>query len=179
MYFPRIEAKPRTPATGPGPHARGAPPGGGPRPGRAGRPGALSGLVPPAGDVHIPGPPTNVHASEISRTYVVLSWDPPAPRGREPLTYFVEKVPRPPSPRACGRSEVEGLLRRPEGSSGQSHRAAVAHGGAGGAPRGRAVCNEPTSRQLHCPASGVAPSARAMSPVPASLLPRGHRAGAT
>lgn len=111
-----------------------------------------------------------MHASEISRTYVVLSWDPPAPRGREPLTYFVEKVPRPPSPRACGRSEVEGLLRRPEGSSGQSHRAAVAHGGAGGAPRGRAVCNEPTSRQPHCPASGVAPSARAMSPVPESLL---------
>uniref|UniRef100_A0A8C8AX24 Myomesin 2 n=1 Tax=Otus sunia TaxID=257818 RepID=A0A8C8AX24_9STRI len=39
----------------------------------------------------IPGPPTNVHASEISKTYVVLSWDPPVPRGREPLTYFIEK----------------------------------------------------------------------------------------
>lgn len=53
----------------------------------------------PAGDVLIPGPPTNVHASEVSRTYVVLSWEPPAPRGREPLTYFIEKVrpiPRPP-----------------------------------------------------------------------------------
>uniref|UniRef100_A0A8D2QLS2 Myomesin 2 n=1 Tax=Zosterops lateralis melanops TaxID=1220523 RepID=A0A8D2QLS2_ZOSLA len=43
------------------------------------------------GDVQIPGPPTNVHASEISKTYVVLSWDPPVPRGREPLTYFIEK----------------------------------------------------------------------------------------
>ncbi|XP_024904786.1 myomesin-2 [Pteropus alecto] len=43
------------------------------------------------GDVQIPGPPTNVHASEISRTYVVLSWDPPVPRGKEPLMYFVEK----------------------------------------------------------------------------------------
>ncbi|XP_014724951.1 PREDICTED: myomesin-2 [Sturnus vulgaris] len=43
------------------------------------------------GDVQIPGPPTNVHASEISKTYVVLSWDPPVPRGREPVTYFIEK----------------------------------------------------------------------------------------
>ncbi|TEA23730.1 hypothetical protein DBR06_SOUSAS3810090 [Sousa chinensis] len=43
------------------------------------------------GDVQVPGPPTNVHASEISRTYVVLSWDPPAPRGKEPLMYFIEK----------------------------------------------------------------------------------------
>uniref|UniRef100_A0A8C4XMP3 Myomesin 2 n=1 Tax=Falco tinnunculus TaxID=100819 RepID=A0A8C4XMP3_FALTI len=43
------------------------------------------------GDIQIPGPPTNVHASEISKTYVVLSWDPPVPRGREPLTYFIEK----------------------------------------------------------------------------------------
>ncbi|XP_003984609.5 myomesin-2 isoform X1 [Felis catus] len=43
------------------------------------------------GDVQIPGPPTNVHASEISRTYVVLSWDPPTPRGKEPLMYFIEK----------------------------------------------------------------------------------------
>jgi len=45
-----------------------------------------------SGDIQIPGPPTNVHASEISKTYVVLSWDPPVPRGREPLTYFIEKV---------------------------------------------------------------------------------------
>nr|XP_008541983.1 PREDICTED: myomesin-2 [Equus przewalskii] len=43
------------------------------------------------GDAQIPGPPTNVHASEISRTYVVLSWDPPVPRGKEPLMYFIEK----------------------------------------------------------------------------------------
>ncbi|KAM6463846.1 myomesin-2 isoform 2-T3 [Liasis olivaceus] len=43
------------------------------------------------GDVKIPGPPTNVHASETSRTYVVLSWDPPVPRGKEPLSYFIEK----------------------------------------------------------------------------------------
>eukprot|EP00069_Balaena_mysticetus_P007032 bmy_05388T0 len=42
-------------------------------------------------EVQVPGPPTNVHASEISRTYVVLSWDPPAPRGKEPLMYFIEK----------------------------------------------------------------------------------------
>ncbi|XP_057393254.1 myomesin-2 [Balaenoptera acutorostrata] len=43
------------------------------------------------GEVQLPGPPTNVHASEISRAYVVLSWDPPAPRGKEPLMYFIEK----------------------------------------------------------------------------------------
>ncbi|XP_021525860.2 myomesin-2 isoform X2 [Aotus nancymaae] len=43
------------------------------------------------GDVQIPGPPTNVHASEISRNYVVLSWEPPTPRGKDPLTYFIEK----------------------------------------------------------------------------------------
>uniref|UniRef100_A0A8D1UD62 Myomesin 2 n=2 Tax=Sus scrofa TaxID=9823 RepID=A0A8D1UD62_PIG len=43
------------------------------------------------GEVQIPRPPTNVHASEISRTYVVLSWDPPTPRGKEPLMYFIEK----------------------------------------------------------------------------------------
>ncbi|XP_036851779.2 myomesin-2 isoform X1 [Manis javanica] len=43
------------------------------------------------GEVQIPAPPTNVHASEISRTHVVLSWDPPAPRGKEPLSYFIEK----------------------------------------------------------------------------------------
>lgn len=43
------------------------------------------------GDVQIPGPPTNVQASEVSRNYVVLSWDPPSPRGKEPLMYFIEK----------------------------------------------------------------------------------------
>ncbi|XP_033872956.3 myomesin-2-like [Acipenser ruthenus] len=43
------------------------------------------------GDVKIPGPPTNVHASETSKIYVVLSWEPPAPRGRESLMYYIEK----------------------------------------------------------------------------------------
>ncbi|EHB02142.1 Myomesin-2 [Heterocephalus glaber] len=43
------------------------------------------------GDVQIPGAPTDVHASEISRTYVVLSWEPPTPRGKESLLYFIEK----------------------------------------------------------------------------------------
>ncbi|XP_001505790.3 myomesin-2 isoform X2 [Ornithorhynchus anatinus] len=43
------------------------------------------------GDIQIPGPPTNVHASETSKTYVVLSWEPPVPRGKEPLMYFIEK----------------------------------------------------------------------------------------
>ncbi|KFV92207.1 M-protein, striated muscle, partial [Eurypyga helias] len=51
----------------------------------------LSTFITPPGDIQIPGPPTNVHAAEISKTYVVLSWDPPVPRGREPLTYFIEK----------------------------------------------------------------------------------------
>ncbi|KAK2094016.1 Myomesin-2 [Saguinus oedipus] len=46
-----------------------------------------------SGDVQIPGPPTNVQASEISRNYVVLSWEPPSPRGRDPLMYFIEKAP--------------------------------------------------------------------------------------
>ncbi|XP_012501321.1 PREDICTED: myomesin-2 [Propithecus coquereli] len=45
------------------------------------------------GEVQIPGPPTNLHASEISRNYVVLSWEPPAPRGKDPLMYFIEKGP--------------------------------------------------------------------------------------
>ncbi|XP_012879670.1 PREDICTED: myomesin-2 [Dipodomys ordii] len=43
------------------------------------------------GDVNIPGPPTNVQASEVSRNYVVLSWEPPSPRGKDPLMYFIEK----------------------------------------------------------------------------------------
>ncbi|KAG7462769.1 hypothetical protein MATL_G00188190 [Megalops atlanticus] len=38
-----------------------------------------------------PGPPTNVHASETDRTYVVLSWEPPAYRGRAPMWYYIEK----------------------------------------------------------------------------------------
>lgn len=51
--------------------------------------------VAPAGEVQVPGPPTDVHAAEVSRTYVVLSWEPPVPRGKEPLMYFIEKVPSP------------------------------------------------------------------------------------
>ncbi|XP_056136013.1 myomesin-2 [Lampris incognitus] len=43
------------------------------------------------GDVTIPGEPTDVHASEIFRSYVVLSWKPPSPRGRAPLWYVIEK----------------------------------------------------------------------------------------
>ncbi|KAK1171627.1 M-protein, striated muscle-like [Acipenser oxyrinchus oxyrinchus] len=43
------------------------------------------------GDVKIPGPPTNLHASETSKIYIVLSWEPPAPRGRDSLMYYIEK----------------------------------------------------------------------------------------
>ncbi|XP_010988105.3 myomesin-3 [Camelus dromedarius] len=41
--------------------------------------------------VTIPSPPTNVHASEIKEAYVVLDWEEPRPRGKAPLTYFLEK----------------------------------------------------------------------------------------
>ncbi|XP_048387016.2 myomesin-2 isoform X2 [Stegostoma tigrinum] len=44
------------------------------------------------GDIKPPGIPTNVHVAETSRNYIVLSWDPPEPRGREPLVYYVEKT---------------------------------------------------------------------------------------
>ncbi|XP_062282336.1 M-protein, striated muscle [Scomber scombrus] len=44
------------------------------------------------GYVTLPGEPTDVHASEIFKSYVVLSWKPPSPRGRAPLWYVVEKV---------------------------------------------------------------------------------------
>nr|XP_020445777.1 M-protein, striated muscle-like [Monopterus albus] len=43
------------------------------------------------GQVKIPFPPTNVHACEVSDTYMVLSWTEPEPRGREPLNYYVEQ----------------------------------------------------------------------------------------
>uniref|UniRef100_A0A7N6F8C5 Myomesin 2a n=1 Tax=Anabas testudineus TaxID=64144 RepID=A0A7N6F8C5_ANATE len=43
------------------------------------------------GYVTIPGEPTEVHASEIFKSYVVLSWKPPCPRGRAPLWYIIEK----------------------------------------------------------------------------------------
>ncbi|ROI84220.1 Myomesin-2 [Anabarilius grahami] len=41
--------------------------------------------------VTIPGPPSNVHATEINKTYIVLSWTPPSPRGRAPVWYLIEK----------------------------------------------------------------------------------------
>ncbi|MGH0163263.1 UNVERIFIED_CONTAM: hypothetical protein FKN15_057195 [Acipenser sinensis] len=44
------------------------------------------------GDILIPLPPTDAHVSEVSGACVVLSWTEPDPRGREPLTYYVEKV---------------------------------------------------------------------------------------
>ncbi|KAM7394720.1 hypothetical protein PAMP_021506 [Pampus punctatissimus] len=43
------------------------------------------------GYVTIPGEPADVHASEIFKSYVVLSWKPPSPRGRAPLWYVIEK----------------------------------------------------------------------------------------
>ncbi|XP_060906102.1 myomesin-3 [Labrus mixtus] len=43
------------------------------------------------GQVKAPLPPTDVHACEVSNTYVVLSWTEPEPRGREPLTFYVER----------------------------------------------------------------------------------------
>ncbi|XP_034456935.1 myomesin-2 isoform X1 [Hippoglossus hippoglossus] len=43
------------------------------------------------GYVTIPGEPTDVHASEVFKSYVVLSWKPPSPRGRAPLWYVIEK----------------------------------------------------------------------------------------
>lgn len=44
-----------------------------------------------SGEVRSQDLPPSVHASETSRTYVVLSWD-PRTRGKEPLMYFIEKV---------------------------------------------------------------------------------------
>ncbi|XP_028936184.1 myomesin-3 [Ornithorhynchus anatinus] len=41
--------------------------------------------------VTIPLPPTNVRALEVREGYVVLAWDEPAPRGRAPLSYVLEK----------------------------------------------------------------------------------------
>lgn len=56
--------------------------------------------------VTIPSPPTNVHGSEIREAYVVLGWEEPRPRGKAPLTYFLEKVWRPlgPHPQASRRN---------------------------------------------------------------------------
>uniref|UniRef100_A0A8C8J7G8 Myomesin 2a n=1 Tax=Oncorhynchus tshawytscha TaxID=74940 RepID=A0A8C8J7G8_ONCTS len=43
------------------------------------------------GYVTLPGEPTDMHASEIFKSYIVLSWKPPSPRGRAPLWYIIEK----------------------------------------------------------------------------------------
>ncbi|KAK0142941.1 Myomesin-3 [Merluccius polli] len=43
------------------------------------------------GEVKVPHPPTQVTSSQVSNTYLVLSWSEPDPRGREPLTYYVER----------------------------------------------------------------------------------------
>ncbi|XP_019720086.1 myomesin-2 [Hippocampus comes] len=43
------------------------------------------------GQATVPGPPGDVHASEIYQTHVVLSWTPPSRRGPAPLCYAVEK----------------------------------------------------------------------------------------
>ncbi|XP_072275395.1 myomesin-3 [Pyxicephalus adspersus] len=42
-------------------------------------------------DVKVPSSPRNVRASEVTEDYVVLCWDEPDPRGKEPLKYYVEK----------------------------------------------------------------------------------------
>uniref|UniRef100_A0A3B4AUC1 Uncharacterized protein n=1 Tax=Periophthalmus magnuspinnatus TaxID=409849 RepID=A0A3B4AUC1_9GOBI len=42
------------------------------------------------GEVTVPGEPTELHVSEVFRSYVVLSWTPPKPRGRAPLWYVIE-----------------------------------------------------------------------------------------
>ncbi|CAI9547314.1 unnamed protein product, partial [Staurois parvus] len=39
----------------------------------------------------VPSPPRNVQASEVTEDYVVICWDEPDPRGKEPLKYYVEK----------------------------------------------------------------------------------------
>ncbi|XP_075904980.1 myomesin-2 isoform X2 [Nelusetta ayraudi] len=43
------------------------------------------------GYVTIPGPPTDLQASEVYKSFVVLSWTPPSPRGPAPLHYIIEK----------------------------------------------------------------------------------------
>ncbi|XP_053563150.1 myomesin-3 [Bombina bombina] len=43
-------------------------------------------------EITLPLPPTNVHAGEISEDYFVLCWNEPDPRGKEPLTYYIEQA---------------------------------------------------------------------------------------
>uniref|UniRef100_A0A673JLD5 Myomesin-3-like n=1 Tax=Sinocyclocheilus rhinocerous TaxID=307959 RepID=A0A673JLD5_9TELE len=47
--------------------------------------------LPSTGQIRVPFPPTDMRVCELSDTYAVLSWTEPDPRGREPLTYFVER----------------------------------------------------------------------------------------
>ncbi|XP_048363866.1 myomesin-1 isoform X2 [Sphaerodactylus townsendi] len=39
----------------------------------------------------VPGPPSDLHVTEATKNYVVLSWKPPCQRGHEGVMYFVEK----------------------------------------------------------------------------------------
>ncbi|XP_060756301.1 myomesin-3 [Neoarius graeffei] len=41
--------------------------------------------------IRVPFPPTDVRVCELSDTYVVMCWTDPDPRGKESLTYFVER----------------------------------------------------------------------------------------
>ncbi|XP_017309001.1 myomesin-3 [Ictalurus punctatus] len=41
--------------------------------------------------IRVPFSPTDVRVCELSDTYVVMCWTEPDPRGKEPLTYFVER----------------------------------------------------------------------------------------
>ncbi|KAM4600603.1 myomesin-3 [Polymixia lowei] len=43
------------------------------------------------GQIRVPFPPTDVAVCQVSDSYVVLSWTEPDPRGREPLTFYVER----------------------------------------------------------------------------------------
>uniref|UniRef100_A0A3B4BU57 Myomesin 3 n=1 Tax=Pygocentrus nattereri TaxID=42514 RepID=A0A3B4BU57_PYGNA len=41
--------------------------------------------------IRVPFPPTDVHVCELTDSYAVISWTEPDPRGKETLTYFVER----------------------------------------------------------------------------------------
>ncbi|XP_055512003.1 myomesin-3 [Leucoraja erinacea] len=43
------------------------------------------------GNVRVPFPPTQLRVTEVGQTFAALGWNEPDPRGREPLTYCVEK----------------------------------------------------------------------------------------
>lgn len=40
----------------------------------------------------VPGEPTDLAVIEATKSYVVLSWKPPAQRGHEGVMYYIEKV---------------------------------------------------------------------------------------